>query len=206
MRYRHQYAGVDDAAIWSFVGSQSHGRLVTYEPAAAPLLGIYPFVAAGGVVEMHFAEGDPQLDQLRAHPAAVFEVDEPLAFVPSHFSGDDSAMHADLYYRFVSMECDVALDRGEGAVREHLERLLGRYQPEGRFRALTEPRADYAGAMRRLTCARLTPRTVTARYKLGQQDAPPRHAQTAEALRLRGTPIDVRTAAVLDTLPPSANA
>src|SRR4051812_25783613 len=98
-------------------------RLITVDPDGWPRVGLHVFVSRGLDVEVHLANDDEQLADMRRTPRAVIEVDDILSFSPSHWVDDRSAAHADQYYRCAMLRGVPELDATPDAVRDHLRAL-----------------------------------------------------------------------------------
>jgi uncharacterized protein len=192
------YAEVPRAEIDRFVQAQALGRLVTVGADGAPHVGLYPFVHAGDTVDLHLVRADEQVADLRARPRCVFEVDEPLAVIPSYWVHPEYAGAATAYHRTVIFECDGAVVDDPAAVAEQQGRLLARYQPEGGFRPLRPEDPLYRGALAQLAAVRLAIQRRRAKFKLGQNRPAEVRRRVIAELRGRGRPGDDRTAAALE--------
>jgi len=144
------------------------GRLVTVSAEGQPHIGLYPFVTVGDAVELHLVKGDSQVADIRHSPKVVFEVDEVLQFMPSYLEHPESAQYADHFYRTVVMEGEAQISNEPESVAEHLNRLVARYQPEGRYRPVTAADPMYTPGVARLVMIRIEPARVWGKFKLGQ--------------------------------------
>ena len=96
------------AELRTFVTQQQLGRLVTVSADGQPHIGLYPFVFLDDRIEMHLHRNDEQLADLVGNPRCVFEVDEVLGSIPSHWGHPTNAMFATSYHRTVIFECEAA--------------------------------------------------------------------------------------------------
>ncbi|MES1263932.1 MAG: FMN-binding negative transcriptional regulator, partial [Peristeroidobacter soli] len=99
MKFYDYYADVPEPTLRDFVAKQELGRLITADASGQPHIGLYPFLWAGDVVEMHLHRSDEQLLDLRVNPKCVFEVDEVHGTIPSHWMHANNAMFATAYHR-----------------------------------------------------------------------------------------------------------
>lgn len=153
------------AELTAFIEAQGIGRLVT----AAPRIGLYPFVMNGDAVELHLVKGDDQVSDVRQNAKVLFEVDEVLSFVPSYVEHPESAQKADHFYRTAIIEGQALITADPESVAAHLNRLIARYQPEGRYRPVTASDPMYTPGVARLVMIRIDPTRVWGKFKLGQQ-------------------------------------
>src|SRR6185503_1249745 len=131
-----------------------------------PRVGLHVYVHDGLAVEVHLANDDPQLADLRRTARVVVEVDDILSYSPSHWIDAENATHADQYYRCAMLRGEPTLVDASSAVVEHLRTLLERYQPEGKYAAVEHGHAAYMQYVERLTLVRLTPTDVATKFKL----------------------------------------
>jgi nitroimidazol reductase NimA-like FMN-containing flavoprotein (pyridoxamine 5'-phosphate oxidase superfamily) len=94
MIFHGYYADAPPEDVERFVQAQELGRLVTVGADGTPHVGLYPFVAAGGHVDLHLVRSDEQVADLRERPRCVFEVDEAQGAEPHRPAGRDQAADA----------------------------------------------------------------------------------------------------------------
>ncbi|MGH2356940.1 MAG: FMN-binding negative transcriptional regulator [Candidatus Limnocylindria bacterium] len=198
MIFHDYYADVPAGEIERFVGSQELGRLVTVGEDGTPHVGLYPFVWDGTAVDLHLVRTDELMADLKARPRCVFEVDEVLGTIPSYWVHAEYGGSATAYHRTVIFECAATVVEAPAAVAAQQVRLLGRYQPEGGFRALNPDDPIYRAALNQLAAVRLDIARVRIKFKLGQNRPPQTRRKVIEALRRRGRPGDARAAEALE--------
>ena len=197
MIHYDEYANVPREVIDAFVREQELGRLVTVSPAGEPHLGLYPFAYDGSAVEVHLNRADAQLADLAAGSRCVFEVDEPLAIIPSYWVHPESAVMATAYHRTVIFECTATVSDDAATLVAQQTRLLARYQPEGGFRPVAADDALYRGAVGVIAAVHLAVTGLQVKFKLGQNRPAAARARVVEELRRRGRPNDARAAAAV---------
>jgi hypothetical protein len=74
---------------------------------------------------------DSQFADLETRPRRVFELDDILAVIPSHWVHPQDAVAATAYHRTVLFDCEADVARDAAVLAEQQMRLLARYQPEG---------------------------------------------------------------------------
>jgi predicted FMN-binding regulatory protein PaiB len=202
----HRFYEAPEADVADLIANHIAGRLITVGADGTPHVGVFPFLHRAGCIEVHLAEGDEQLADLRRGATAtstsmsasasastsscVFEVGDVLAYVPSYWEDEHNASGADIYHRTVVMEGAAELVGTPDAVAEHLRSLLSRYQPEGRYVAVDAENGMYAGMLRRLTLVRLSIRRARSKFKLGQQRPVDMRQRIIAELRQRNRPAD----------------
>jgi uncharacterized protein len=198
MIFHDDYTRVPAAELERFVETQELGRLVTVGADGTPHVGLYPFVREGDVVDLHLVREDELAVDLKARPRCVFEVDEVLGVIPSYWVHAEYAGAATAYHRTVIFECRATVIEDPAAVAAQQVRLLGRYQPEGGFRAVAADDPLYLGALHRLAAVRLRVERTRVKFKLGQNRPAEARRRVIAELRKRGRPTDARAADALE--------
>ena len=197
MIFHDYYADVPADAVERFVAGQEMGRLVT-AGEGGPHIGLYPFAWGEDTIELHLVRTDEQAVDLRARPRCVFEVDEVLGAIPSHWLDRENAIYATAYHRTVIFECVARVIEDAGALAEQQGRLMRRYQPEGGYRAVTAADPMYRAALEHLAAVRLTVERTRVKFKIGQNRTPEQRRTLIAQLRRRGRPLDARAAEALE--------
>jgi predicted FMN-binding regulatory protein PaiB len=186
----HRFYEAPEAQVADLITNQIAGRLITVGDTGTPHVGVFPFLHREGRIELHLAEGDEQLADLRRGSSCVFEAGDVLAYVPSYWEDEHNASGADIYHRTVVIEGPAELVVTPDAVAEHLRSLLSRYQPEGRYVAVDADNEMYAKMLRRLTVVRLPITRARSKFKLGQQRPADMRQRIIAELRQRNRPAD----------------
>src|SRR5687768_9246081 len=102
----HRFYEAPEADVAELIANHIAGRLITVGADGTPHVGVFPFLHREGRIEVHLAEGDEQIADLRREPASrcVFEVGDALAYVPSYWEDEHNASGADIYHRTVVIE------------------------------------------------------------------------------------------------------
>jgi predicted FMN-binding regulatory protein PaiB len=191
------YSEIPDDEIDRFIATQDMGRLVTVGEGGTPHVGLYNFVYAAPAVELHLVRADEQVADLKARPRCVFEVDEVLAVIPSHWVHPEYAGSATAYHRTVIFECEGAVAEDPAAVMAQQQRLLAKHQPEGQYRPLRVDDPLYKGALNHLAAVTLRITACRAKFKLAQNRPVDARMRVIEELRKRARPNDARAADAL---------
>ena len=194
MIFHEYYADVPADEVTRFVDAQPLGRLVTVGADGMPHLGLYPFVHDADAFELHLVRADELTIDLKTRPRCVFEVDEVLGVIPSYWVSQEYAGSATAYHRTVIFECRATVVEDPEAVAAQQLRLLARYQPEGRFRAVAASDPLYRGALEQLAAVHLAVERTRVKFKLAQNRPPETRRRIVEALRARGRTGDAQAA------------
>jgi transcriptional regulator len=166
---------------------------------------LHVHVPRGLGAELHLANDDPQLADMRRTSRAVIEVDEVLSFSPSHWLDAENAAHADQYYRCAILRGEPQLDDARSAVACHLRELLERYQPEGSHAPVDETNALYTGYLDRLTVVRLITTDISTKFKLAQKASANARERIVGRLRESTREVDRATSEVIERAGARAN-
>ena len=198
MIFHDYYADIARDDVDRFVQSQEMGRLVTMGEDGTPHLGLYNFVYDGISLELHLVRADEQVADLKARPRCLFEVDEILAVIPSHWVHPEYAGSATAYHRTAIFECGGAVAEDPAEVLAQQVRLLAKHQPEGGYRPLGVEDPLYRGALGQLAAVRLQVTAVRPKFKLAQNRPVEARRKIIALLRQRGRPGDGRAADALE--------
>lgn len=197
MRLYDYYSDIPEQALRDFVSKQDLGRLVTANAEGQPHIGLYPFLFLGDVVEMHLHRSDELLEDLRANPKCVFEVDEVHGTVPSHWTHASNAMFATAYHQTVIFECVASISLDAEVLAAHQQRLMAHYQPDGGYQPVTTQQAMYRGPFNELAALTLAVRARKVKWKLAQNRDRTNREKVIAELRKRGRPRDAGAADAL---------
>lgn len=197
MIFHDYYTDIARDDVDRFVQSQEMGRLVTVGEDGTPHLGLYNFVYDGISLELHLVRADEQVADLKARPRCLFEVDEILAVIPSHWVHPEYAGSATAYHRTAIFECGGAVAEDPAEVLAQQQRLLAKHQPEGGYRPLAVEDPLYRGALGQLAAVRLQVTAVRPKFKLAQNRPVETRRKIIALLRQRGRPGDGRAADAL---------
>ena len=169
--------------IDELLATQRLGRLIVVDPDGWPQVGLHPYTWDRGVLEVHLVNSDEQLAALRGQSQAVFEVDDVLSHAPSHWLDEQDATNADHFYRCVILRGPMTLSRDISGVESHLQRLLAKYQPEGRYAAIDRNDPRYGKYMAALTLVRIEAKDIRSKFKLAQRTSEEDRGEIVRQLR-----------------------
>ena len=197
MMFYDYYADVPEDTLRDFVNGQQLGRLVTVDAGGQPHIGLYPFLFLGDRIEMHLHRNDEQTADLAANTRCVFELDQVLGSIPSHWVHPDNAMFATAYHRTVIFECDAAVSDDPEVLAAQQQRLMQHYQPDGGHTLVSSAHAMYRGPFREIRALTLTVRARKVKWKLGQNRQRAQLERVIAELRKRGRSTDADAADAL---------
>jgi predicted FMN-binding regulatory protein PaiB len=197
MIFYDYYADVPPEVVDGFVGECELGRLVTASAAGVPHIGLYPFLYQRPTIALHANKADEVLADLAGNPRCLFEVDDVLGVIPSHWIHPENAVMATAYHRTVIFECAAAVSDDGAALAAQQMQLMARYQPEGGFRAVSPDHPIYRGALASIRAIRLDIQNTRVKFKLAQNRPPQVREAVIRELRKRGRRNDARAADLL---------
>ena len=197
VKHTPEYRASNDEVI-QLLADQPMVRLITIDADGWPRVGLHVHVTHGLHVELHLANDDPQLADLRRTGRVVIEVDEVLSFSPSHWVDDENASHADQYFRCATLRGEPELVSDRSAIVEHLRALLMCRQPEGMYVRVDEGHPLYAGYLDRLTLVRLAPADVVSKFKVAQQVSADTRARIVQRLGEHESAVNRATRRVIE--------
>src|SRR5262245_1579735 len=123
MIFYDYYSDVPPEVVDAFVGEGELGRLVTASAAGVPHVGLHPSVYQPPLIARHANNADELLADLADNPRCVFEVDDALGVIPSHWIHHENAEMATAYHRTVIFECRATLSADADALAAQQMRL-----------------------------------------------------------------------------------
>jgi predicted FMN-binding regulatory protein PaiB len=189
-------ADVPEDTLRDFVSKQELGQFVTVSGDGQPHVGLYPFVFLGETIEIHLHRSDEQLKDLLTNRKCVFEVNEMLGTIPSHWVHPTNAMFATAYHRTVIFECEAVVSEDAEVLAAQQRRLMAHYQPDGHT-PVTADHAMYRGAFKQISALTLHVRARKVKWKLAQNRSRAEREKIIAELRKRGRPTDAGAADAL---------
>ena len=188
----HRFYEAPEADVADLIANHIAGRLITVGADGTPHVGVFPFLHRAGCIEVHLAEGDEQLADLRRGIRRACSRSVTCSrYVPSYWEDEHNASGADIYHRTVVIEGAAELLAMPDAVAEHLRSLLSRYQPEGRYVAVDAGQRDVrAGCCDGSPSSGCRSRRARSKFKLGQQRPVDMRQRIIAELRQRNRPAD----------------
>jgi predicted FMN-binding regulatory protein PaiB len=170
-----------------------HGRLITVDAQGAPACGLFHFLAAPGRIEFHIRRDNPQQLHLRAGCRAIFEADDYLSPIPSHWLDRHDGALFTAFYRLAVISGRFELEDDRAALADHFTEFLKKYQPEGSYEPFA-PDATPDDSLSRFLLVRLEIEAVRGRWQLAQTHPPELRRKLADKLRTRGRGGDPKAA------------
>ncbi|MFK5882558.1 MAG: pyridoxamine 5'-phosphate oxidase family protein [Sulfurospirillum sp.] len=150
------------------------------------------FVKFGESIYFHGSKSGKKMKILEKNPLASFSVVESCSIIPSYFSSKENlACPATQFFKSVTIDGNIVFVDDYGEKTEALSALMKKLQKEGRYKDLNE--AVYKKAIDATTIYKLVPKTIRAKFKLGQHLSQERFDMIIENLGKRGTKKDLST-------------
>ncbi len=173
-----------EAEAISFLADARLTHVALVGPSGEPILRTYNAVWALGAVAFHAAPAGEKMEGL-GRPA-VASVEEVVASIPSYFLDPERACPATTLYRSVQVHgvLEEVTDVAEKA--RVLSAIMAKYQPEGGHVPISAEHPLYAKVVAGLLVARIVPRQLDGKAKLGQNRTPAERVRLCEKLWERG--------------------
>jgi nitroimidazol reductase NimA-like FMN-containing flavoprotein (pyridoxamine 5'-phosphate oxidase superfamily) len=158
-------------------------------PRITPLNFLYD-----GRVLWHGAIAGERFDCLKRDPRANFLVVSTHLFLPSHLLSEENATSATAAFKSVTVRgrCKAIEDPEEKC--SVLNRLMEKYQPEGRFKKVTPKDPMYEKVLMATGVYALTVEGVSGKFKFAQNKSKEDRQRIVAKLKERATPIDLMIA------------
>lgn len=191
---RNEFELTDQAQIDALLSAAEYGVLSTIDEAGFPLTLPVNFVWLEGKIAFHGAKAGEKAANIARSGKAGFCVTRPLSLVPSYFSDPVLACPATHYFESIVIKGEVrAVQEAEEKARV-LNALMQKLQPEGGYAPIAADDDRYTGRLKATAVYTLTPISLTAKAKLGQNLSADRLQNLIEQLEKRGKTEDKQTA------------
>ena len=121
--------------------------------------------AGSPIIYMHSHHRGEKLDNLKRNPKVGFEADREVCFLPSYYFHPTDASFADTLYISVVIKGKASIVTYNREKAFAMNAMMQKYQSEGRYTPLT----DGMKSIQHLTVLKITPETITGKYKIGQE-------------------------------------
>lgn len=148
------------------------------------------FVSIDWDIYFHGSLRGEKYELLRNNPKATFSVDLPYSFIPSHWTSDKYACPASHYFKslFIRGVGSLIADIDEKALV--LQRLMEKYQPNGRYTPISSDLSLYKNALKNVGVYKIRKVDLSIKLKFGQNENEKTIIKILAGLRARGTDTD----------------
>ncbi len=188
---RKEFESLDREQMEGVLRMAEIGYLAFNGPDGWPRITALNFLYDGRIV-WHGAVAGERYECLKKDPRATFSAASMQAYLPSHLLSEENATTATSAFKSVHVRgrCQVIEDPEEKCLV--LNRLMVKYQPEGRFRKITPSDPLYAKILKATGVYALTVEEMSGKFKLGQNKSKEDRQKIARFLQERGTPLDLQ--------------
>jgi len=201
---RREFEMTEHREIESFLEESSYGFLSAVRPDGRPSITPLNFVYANGAVYFHGSRVGDKMDAIRHNPHVAFAVAKEYAIIPSYFTDPVMACPASAYFKSVLITGRVELveDIGEKAVA--LEAMMKKLQPEGGYEPIRPEDPQYIPRLKGVAVLKLVPKSISAKFKFGQNLTDEKRSEVTAGLMERGLPLDGETVSLMERYRPHA--
>ena len=197
---RKEFEILDRERIEEVLRTAPIGYLSFNGPDGWPRLTPLNFVFDGRIL-WHGAIAGERCESLKKDPRATFVAVSAELFLPSHLISEENATGASMAFKSVQVRgrCTALEDPEEKCAV--LNRLMEKYQPEGRYKKVTPQDPLYKKVLLATGVYALAPEEVVGKFKLAQNKPEADRRKIAAKLKERGSAPDLLIAAeILKTL------
>jgi len=176
------------------------GHLAFNGPDGWPRITPLNFIYDGRIL-WHGAVAGERFECLKKDPRATFVAVSVQVYIPSHFASEENATAATAAFKSVAIRgrCRPIEDPEEKC--SVLNRLMHKYQPEGRFRKIMPDDPLYSKVLLATGIYLLQIEEIAGKFKFVQNKSEEDRRKIIARLRERGTPTDMVVAnEILKTL------
>ena len=144
-----------------------------------------------GRIFWHGAVAGERFECLKHDPRATFVAVSAQLYLPSHFLSEENATSATAAFKSVQVRgrCKFIEDLEEKCLA--MNRLMEKYQPEGRFKKVSPGDAMYAKVLRATGVYALTVDQVSGKFKFAQNKSKEDRQKIISRLTEKGSPADL---------------
>ena len=165
-------------------------RMATTDAEGAPIFRTVDAVIVDDAICFHGAPVGEKIEAVGR--AAVLQVEETIAAVPSWFVDAERACPATTYYRSAQVHGTIERVDDRPTKARVLQALMEKLQPEGKHVPIAPDHPLYARALDGVLVLRVPLERVDGKAKLGQNRSPAERAKILELLWRRGDARDLR--------------
>jgi len=176
------------------------GYLACNGPDGWPRITALNFFYDGRIL-WHGAVAGERFECLQKDPRATFSAVSLQLYLPSHLLSEENATSATAAFKSVAVrgQCSTIDDPEERCLI--LNRLMEKYQPEGRFKKITPADPLYSKVLKATGVYALNVKEMSGKFKFAQNKSSEDRRRIADILKKRGSAGDSRVAEeILKTL------
>lgn len=190
---RNEFAITDQETIHALLKECEYGTLSLIDnnvPYGIPL----NFVWWEEGVAFHGAKEGKKIELIAQNPHASLSIVKPYALLPSYFSETTSACPASQLYASIIMQGIITIIDTNEQKASALNALMEKLQPEKRYETITAENPMYKKRIEEIMILKLIPKSISCKFKMGQNLPPERKKLLLKHLEERGTPLDLLSA------------
>ena len=169
------------------------GYLAFNGPDGWPRITPLNFVYDGRIL-WHGAIAGERFECLKNDPRAIFTAVSMQRYLPSHLLDDENATSATSAFKSVQVRGRCKFIEDPEGKCSALNRLMEKYQPEGRFKKISPKDPMYEKVLRATGVYALTVEKVSGKCKFAQNKSQEDRQKAISWLKERGSPVDLAIA------------
>lgn len=190
-RIEHKEEKLDE--IEKFLNSMSFGFLGTHSSDNYPNIIPLNFIWAKDSIFFHGARIGRKIQELKKNQSVTFAVADELAIIPSYFIDKKHACPATSFFKSVLIYGKLNFVENLEEKIFVLDRLMKKLQPEGGYDPFNLDDEVYRKEIKGVNIMRISPDSISAKFKFGQNRDEDSWEMTREGLLKRNSPRDMET-------------
>ncbi len=190
---RNEFEITDKEIIHTLLSECEYGTLSLIDnnvPYGIPL----NFVWWEEGIAFHGAKEGKKVELIAQNPNASLSIVKPYSLLPSYFSETTSACPASQLYASIIMQGVITIIESNEQKASALNALMEKLQPEKRYETITAENPMYKKRIEEIMILKLMPKSISCKFKMGQNLPPERKKLLLKHLEERGTPLDLLSA------------
>jgi nitroimidazol reductase NimA-like FMN-containing flavoprotein (pyridoxamine 5'-phosphate oxidase superfamily) len=176
----------DPAQIEDVLETVNIGRLATMGSDGYPYITPVNFVYLGGHVYFHCAPQGEKLDNIARDPKVCFQVEQPLAYLDSGYTGGKNIGNLHQFYKCVVIRGEARVVPDGPLKSAALNALVAKHEKRNDVEEVREDMPAYKACK----VVEIKPGGMTAKFDLAQNRSPEERLAIAEYLKERNRPRD----------------
>jgi predicted FMN-binding regulatory protein PaiB len=194
MQHYDRYKQDDFQEICDLIDGQKTCLLQTLSETNEIQTGLFNPLYLNKRVYFHVNRSDEQIESIRLNGICQLIFQDVLAIFPSHWADDLYAGAATTYYRFAELNCKVRIIEDVEEKPYFLQRLMERYQPEGKYEPISYESGIYRKKLKAILVLECEIIGYKGKWKLGQNRSVEERLSFIEKFRERNEGHDRRCA------------
>ena len=190
---RSQKQSTDQERILEILARAEVGYLGIIIPDGYPRVIPINFWNENTTIYLHGALSGEKYNAIKESPKVTFNVNWPHSVIPSYWISDDPSHGATHFYESIQINGICSIEKDINVRALVLQKLMEKYQPEGKFLKVTPEEKGYEMAFKMTGIFKIVPDKVDFKVSLGQTYSNEIQKKIVDHLRERNSKRDQET-------------